>query len=349
MANDTMLEVVTRDSLHTTGTVASAAGTVGGTPSAYCSLHLALRAKNLGSGTNLPPTADAGSDQIVNQGATVNLTGVATDPESGAMTYLWTIDDATVTITNPTTLTPSFTAPTSTGVRTVTFRVTDDIGQVTTDTCLITVNPPSQEATGESAVIFRRQSGLWVPLTADANTISPARQVQPAATVAYTFDRNHATSAQATLMGNVRAHLVGLTKGMVLTTAKMISGTTAGASLTNFWQCLLDTNLNVLAVTANDTSATWAADTVRSQAFTAPYTVTVSGAYYLAFMLAGTTSPTFPAIAYPAAVESLRNVSPVLFDVLATGQTTPPAVGSVPSGWAFADTTNQNHFYQWVT
>ena len=93
---------------------------------------------------NMPPTVDAGTDQTVNVGASVTLSGTATDPENGALHYAWRqsrLGDAPalVGLTNANRATATFTAPDTPGVYQFTLVVTDAATNQVGDSVVITV------------------------------------------------------------------------------------------------------------------------------------------------------------------------------------------------------------------
>jgi predicted RNA-binding protein with TRAM domain len=116
---------------------------------------------------NLPPTADAGPDQTVNEGDTVTLDGSnSTDPDDGIASILWTqTAGPPVTLSNTTAVQPTFTAPdVGPSGKSLTFQVTvtDSGGLQATDTCIVTVSwvnlPPTADAgpdqtAGEGAAV----------------------------------------------------------------------------------------------------------------------------------------------------------------------------------------------------
>ncbi len=91
---------------------------------------------------NPPPTANAGSDQVVAPGSTVNLNGGGSADSNGTIaTYAWTQTAGTaVTLASASTATPSFTAPATAGALTFQLTVTDNGGASNSDAVTVTVN-----------------------------------------------------------------------------------------------------------------------------------------------------------------------------------------------------------------
>ena len=88
------------------------------------------------------PQVDAGPAQAVDGGALVQLSGSATEPNGEAMTFAWSQRAGpAVTLSSPTTLTPTFTAPLSGGVVTLDLRATDTRAGVGLGSVSVTVSP----------------------------------------------------------------------------------------------------------------------------------------------------------------------------------------------------------------
>ena len=106
-----------------------------------------------------PPTADAGPDQTVDEGDLVTLAGSGTDPEGETLTFEWTAP-AGVTLSDPTSASPTFTAPQVDADTPLTFTLevcdeADPTSLCDTDTVVINVLnvvAPVSDAAGEVIV-----------------------------------------------------------------------------------------------------------------------------------------------------------------------------------------------------
>ncbi len=85
-----------------------------------------------------------------------------------------------------------------------------------------------------------------------------------------------------------------LLAGDVVTNLTFRSATTAGATLTNWWFALYDDSATpaLLAQTADQTSTAWGANTVKTLALATAQTITRTGVYWAAIMVAASTVPT---------------------------------------------------------
>lgn len=104
------------------------------------------------------------------------------------------------------------------------------------------------------------------------------------------------------LSGRISCFAIWLEAGDVVNSLTFVSGSTAGATLVHRWAALTDSSRVKLAISADDTSASWAANTAQTYAMTTPYTVTTSGWYYASLCVVGTTIPTLMAASGAAAV-----------------------------------------------
>lgn len=128
-------------------------------------------------------------------------------------------------------------------------------------------------------------------------------------------------SAGLTPLSSGRLTLVGiyLRAGETVTKIAFMSGTTAGATLTNQWFSLHDSSRALLGQTTNDTTTAWAANTLKSLNMSSSYAVTTSGFYYLGIMVAATTVPTLAGF---SGISQVLGLAPILSGSSTTGLTT---------------------------
>jgi hypothetical protein len=155
----------------------------------------------------------------------------------------------------------------------------------------------------------------------------------PGATVAETFPRAYSTgSQQLGTSGTLFVMGVSLPQYLTVTAITMATKTTAAATLTHGWYVLLDQNLVVRGVTADQTSATWTvANTSYPLNLTVPYVTTYTGLYYLGLAVTATTQPAM--VTSGALSSALTALTPILCGNVTTGYSaTPPAVTTALSG-----------------
>jgi len=113
--------------------------------------------------SNIAPTADAGLDQSINENTLVTLTGAGSSDDGSIVAYLWqqTAGLSSVTLSDDTSVSPTFTAPlvdASNDVLSFQVTVTDDLGVQSTDSVNITVNdvdtPPTAVISDAAGVVI---------------------------------------------------------------------------------------------------------------------------------------------------------------------------------------------------
>lgn len=100
---------------------------------------------NVANQQNLPPVANAGTDQTAFSGTMVTLDGsLSSDPEGDPMTYSWAQKSGipAVDLTNPQSAAPAFTAPTVSTATALTFALTvTSLGGSAIDEATVTIQP----------------------------------------------------------------------------------------------------------------------------------------------------------------------------------------------------------------
>ena len=131
---------------------------------------------------NDPPSASAGGPYSVDEGSTVTLTASGNDPEGGALSFAWDLDDNGSFETQGQNV--SFSADDGPASPVVRVRVTDDAGLTATDQLMVTVANVAPSATfgapGSSFAGF--------PFTLSLNGVSDPSAADTAAGFTYAFD-----------------------------------------------------------------------------------------------------------------------------------------------------------------
>jgi hypothetical protein len=142
-------------------------------------------------------------------------------------------------------------------------------------------------------------------------------------TIAETIARQFCdeTNTAALTSGTLHLAAVYLTRGQVVSNLSFFSATTAAGTPTNGIFGLFDASRNLLAQTANFTTEAWAANTIKTKALTAAYTVPTSGLYYVGIMITATTVPTLKG-ATARTGGQLAGTAPILHGNSTTGLTT---------------------------
>lgn len=205
----------------------------------------------------------------------------------------------------------------------------------------VDVSDPTMAGSGTDKKITAAELGIAL---ATLGIIRPASaQHLPTGALAATVDRATALSGATPIVsGTLFLQQITLVPGPV-TSISTKSAATAAVTPTHWWFGLFDINRVALAFTADQTSAAWAANAVKTVNLSAPYTITTAGDYYLGFMVTAGTVPNFFSSSLNA---NVTNIPPILCGSTSdTGLTTVPGLpftaGTITAGTA--------QFLAWVS
>ena len=114
----------------------------------------------------------------------------------------------------------------------------------------------------------------------------------PTGTLAESLDRVICPEVNATIptvSGTLFMQAIYLATGMTVSNIMWHSATTAGASITSWRFGLYDLSRNLLATSADQGAAAWAAQTMKTLAMTTPYLIPTTGLYYIGMYMTATT------------------------------------------------------------
>ena len=158
---------------------------------------------------NIPPTANAGADRSVNEGANVELDGsISRDAEGGNLNYLWQQVDSSgysVSLSDTNTSNPTFTAPQVPANTKLIFQltVTDSLGKSSDDNVSISIvynNPPTANAGANTQANENASVQLYGGGSSDIEDISLAYLWQQVDNSGYSVDLSDANIANPTFI-----------------------------------------------------------------------------------------------------------------------------------------------------
>lgn len=165
----------------------------------------------------------------------------------------------------------------------------------------------------------------------------PTSNLGPTGTIAETMPRELCPEVNTTAgaSGTLFMQAIYLKAGQLVSNITIASATTAIGTPTNQFYALYDANRNLLAQSANQTTAAWAANTVRTLAMTTPYRVPTSGLYYIGLLQVATTIATIKGGTAKTGGQ-LSGAVPILHGTSTTGLTTalPNPAAAITAGTA---------------
>lgn len=164
---------------------------------------------------------------------------------------------------------------------------------------------------------------------------------------AHAFDASGTASPAS---GTLYIQRVFLPAGLTISKLGFVTGLTAASGPTHWWTALLDNTYKQLAHSADQLTGAIAASTWQNLSLTAPFVTTYSGAYFLAVMIAtSTTQPTLVStttVPNAALISGSGLLGPVPGGTSTTGLTAPGTDGTTTYA---TPTAASNFFYLYAS
>lgn len=199
-----------------------------------------------------------------------------------------------------------------------------------------TSGPPVTGTFAIGDVVVDQAGAVWICTVAGApgtwtNSTAALTASRPAAARAETMPRTQTLASLGMLLSG-RLHLVAvqLPAGLPVASITFVAGATGAATPTNQWFALFNNAATpaLLRQTADDTTAAWAANALKTLTLTSPFTTTYSGLHYLGIMVAATTVPTLMGV---NGITAITATGPTLSGSSTAGLTTPASFTSPAS------------------
>lgn len=214
--------------------------------------------------------------------------------------------------------------------------------QLANATTVPTTNPTAGATMYASGggVFYRDPNGTATAMIRQATAAG-----SPTGVIASTCHAFDASGTATPASGTLYIHRVNLPIGQVVTSVGFVTGLTAATGPTHWWTALLDNTYKQLAHSADATTSALPASTWQTQTMTTPYTCTYTGAYFLAVMIAtSTTQPTLVStttVPNAALISGTGLLGPVPGGTSSTGLTTPGTDGTT----VYATPTAASNFF----
>ena len=156
--------------------------------------------------------------------------------------------------------------------------------------------------------LFVRVNSAWVEVGSTRFLPRSTHLMMPSGGVAATLPRKSpiGNTTSAITSGRICWSAIDLVAGQAVSAITFYSGPTAAVSPTNQWFAIADASRLIVAITANDTTTAWGANTAKTLSVAGgPWTAPTTGVFYVGQMVEASTPPSLLC----AAASNMGNVT----------------------------------------